>query len=102
MSFVTPDSDPGSSLFRVSRDCLSLNDGQDARPTEEGIAPGERPRSDGFELASCRRNRILSLKILRGYAACWLSVRSNAAEFGSIEVSLPIATGLHHGWHAGI
>jgi hypothetical protein len=82
-------------------------------PTPRGIAPGEHPRTDSFDLSccrfrdhtviafgnrykfaknasnalSCRRNRILSLKILPGYTACEPRVRPNAAEFRSIEVS---------------
>ncbi len=92
-------------------------------PTPRGIAPGEHPRTDSFDLSccrfrdhtviafgnrykfaknasnalNCRRNRILSLKILSGYTACEPRVRPNAAEFRSIEVSSGIATGLHHG-----
>jgi hypothetical protein len=92
-------------------------------PLPAEIASGLHPRNDSFELSycrfqdqtvitfgnpykftknasnalSCRRNRILSLKILPGYTACGPSVRPNAAEFGSIEASLGIATGLHHG-----
>ena len=31
---------------RETRDCLSLNDGQDAPPTKEGIASGLWPRND--------------------------------------------------------
>jgi hypothetical protein len=93
------------------------------RPTGEEIALGERPRNDCFELSycrfryhkviafgnryklakyasngmSCRRNRILSLKILTGYTACGPSVRPNAAEFNSVEVSFGFATGLRRG-----
>jgi len=53
-SFVTPDSNPGvQSVPRLAglvgqASCLSPNDGQDARPTEEGIASGWRARNANF------------------------------------------------------